>query len=184
MCARDPGYEEWLNVQSWVNPVCLFTVIIMETPALRRWGGASRFSSLLIWRSVCEGHLFNFFSSVSVWSALHLWMIENSTSKRLSVLFYYQQLLHWESNIRLKWQKNIWLTEKLLSYCVFVRAAEESVTYVNFSLEDRGPKPLSIVYKVRESNTHLQLHRVVSGLLVIRLLCVCVFVSTGGESGS
>ncbi|XP_077094004.1 integrin alpha-L-like isoform X2 [Siphateles boraxobius] len=27
-------------------------------------------------------------------------------------------------------------------------AAEESVTYMNFSLEDRGPKPLKIVYKV------------------------------------
>ncbi|XDV17125.1 hypothetical protein PO909_016539 [Leuciscus waleckii] len=26
--------------------------------------------------------------------------------------------------------------------------AEESVTYLNFSLEDRGPKPLNIVYKV------------------------------------
>ncbi|ROJ94326.1 Integrin alpha-M [Anabarilius grahami] len=39
--------------------------------------------------------------------------------------------------------------------------AEDSVTYLNFSLEDRGPKPLNITYKVRESNTHLQLHCVV-----------------------
>lgn len=39
---------------------------------------------------------------------------------------------------------------------LFVRVAEDSVTYLNFSLEDRGPKPLNITYKVRESNKHLQ----------------------------
>ncbi len=49
-----------------------------------------------------------------------------------------------------------WECNKTKSYCLFVRAAEDSVTYLNFSLEDRGPKPLNIIYKVRESNKHLQ----------------------------
>lgn len=134
MWARRPSYEGWerLHVRSSVNSVCLFTAITMEMSAIRWWGGASRFSSPLIWRSVCER------------------MIENSTSK-MSFSVPSSSPSHpvlmalWETQrLRLYYQ---------LYYIVFVRAAEDSVTYLNFSLEDRGPKPLSITYKVRVKHT-------------------------------